>query len=393
MEIYQVGGAVRDRLLGLPVYDRDWVVVGASAERMLAQGYLPVGKDFPVFLHPDTHEEYALARTERKSGHGYAGFLFHAAADVTLEQDLQRRDLTINAIAADNQGHLTDPYGGQQDLQRRLLRHVSPAFAEDPLRVLRVARFMARFHRLGFSIDPTTLALMGELSSGVELLALSAERVWKETERALNDANPEQYFITLARCGALQQLMPELAAAMPCNNKSNHNSSSYATTPALQALMNATATSTQASVRWSVLCRTVATEAELEQLQQRLKSPKLFSDTARLLWRYHQYLSDPLRADAVMALYQGLDLQRRPERLAPFIAGCRALAGLSPTQPFGVAEQLQLLLNTLAQIQPRTLVAEGFKGAALGQELQRRQLACLELALQPSAQQSAQQQP
>lgn len=375
MEIYQVGGAVRDRLLGLPVTDHDWVVVGASVAQMLALGYLPVGKDFPVFLHPQTHEEYALARTERKSGHGYAGFKFHAAPDVTLEQDLLRRDLSINAIAEDDQGNLTDPYGGQRDLRNRLLRHVAPAFAEDPLRVLRAARFLARFYRLGFSIDPETLALMGQLSRSGELQALSAERVWKETERALTEANPEQYFITLSRCGALQQLMPELAAALP---DSSHAESGLA------PLIAATALSTQAQVRWSVLCSTITSEESLEELHRRLKIPRLYQDTALLLWRYQALLTEPLSAAAVMALYQGLDLQRRPERLAPFIEGCRALSGLSIEHPLAATEQLQPLLEALREIQPRTLVNEGFKGAALGQELQRRQLEILEQRLNPA---------
>ncbi len=370
MQIYQVGGAVRDRLLGLEVYDHDWVVIGSSAEQMLALGYQPVGKDFPVFLHPDSHEEYALARTERKSGPGYGGFQVHAAPDVTLEQDLLRRDLTINAIAEDNQGRLYDPYGGQQDLQQRLLRHVSPAFSEDPLRVLRVARFLARFKRLEFTIDPSTLALMKTLSTSGELLTLSAERVWKETERALTEANPEQYFMTLQHCGALQQLMPELISeplAAPANS--------------CQTLATACAISANAAVRWAVCCHGIASEDALEQLHQRLKIPKLYRDAALLLWRYRRYLTAPLDAAAVMALYQGLDLQRRPERLRPFIAGCRALAGLPADHPYAIASQLQQLIDTLNRIEPRVLVGEGFKGAALGKELQRRRLGAVAQAI------------
>lgn len=376
MEIYQVGGAVRDRLLGLAVHDHDWVVVGASVAEMLSQGYLPVGKDFPVFLHPNTHEEYALARTERKSGQGYGGFTFHTACDVTLPQDLLRRDLSINAIAEDAQGNLTDPYGGQRDLQDRLLRHVSPAFAEDPLRVLRVARFLARFYPLGFSIDPTTLALMSQLSQSGELQALSAERVWKETERALTETNPEQYFITLDQCGALEQLMPELAATRPA---SRHLDSGLA------ALIAATAISAQANVRWSVLCHSIKSEDALQALQQRLKTPRHYQDTALLLWRHQPLLAEPLSAASVMALFQGLDLQRRPERLAPFIEGCQALSGLSAEPFLATTAQLQQLLDALRQIQPRTLVNEGFKGAKLGQELQRRQLEVLEQRLLPPA--------
>ncbi len=379
MKVYQVGGAVRDRLLGIEVYDHDWVVVGASAELMLAQGYQPVGKDFPVFLHPDSHEEYALARTERKSGQGYGGFAFHAAPEVTLEQDLLRRDLTINAIAEDDQGTLYDPYGGQRDLQQRLLRHVSPAFSEDPLRVLRVARFLARFSHLGFKIAPETLALMSQLSNSGELQALSAERVWKETERALIEANPEQYFITLERCGALRQLMPELADKQRLDTPT-----STSQTP-LSALINACALSSDACVRWAVTCHGIADTKSLEQLHQRLKIPKQFRDSAQLLWRYQQLLQTSLNAESVMALYLGLDLQRRPERLPPFIDGCRALAGLAADQPFSQAQQLLQLIQEIEKIQPRILVAEGFKGARLGEELQHRRRAAIEQALSRQA--------
>lgn len=376
MDIYQVGGAVRDRLLGIPVYDHDWVVVGAEIEQMLELGYRPVGKDFPVFLHPQTHEEYALARTERKSGRGYTGFQFHAATDVSLEQDLLRRDLTINAIAADSDGTLIDPYGGQKDLARRRLRHVSPAFAEDPLRVLRVARFLAKLYRFGFSIDPATLTLMRELSANGELQALSAERVWKETERALGEANPEQYFISLARCGALQQLMSELAEALP------EIEPEIKTVPSgFQPLIHACTLSTQTAVRWAVLCSAVTDPASLERLQIRLRIPRLFRDTALLLGRYQPLLTAPLTADRVLAIYQGLDLQRRPERLTPFIEGCQAIAGISLEQPFPLAEQLQALFTLIVQIQPRLLVNEGFKGAELGLELHRRQWAVVDKAL------------
>lgn len=208
MQIYKVGGAVRDRLLGRPVTDIDWVVVGASSDEMLARGYRPVGADFPVFLHPQSGEEYALARTERKSGRGYGGFTFHASPEVTLEEDLTRRDLTINAMAEDEQGRVIDPYGGQADLEARLLRHVSPAFAEDPLRVLRVARFAARYAGLGFRIAAETLALMRQLAESGELQALTPERSWKEISRALMEPNPEVFIQVLHDCGALAELDP-----------------------------------------------------------------------------------------------------------------------------------------------------------------------------------------
>jgi len=212
MHIYKVGGAVRDRLLGRPVTEIDWVVVGATAEAMLEQGYRPVGADFPVFLHPQSGEEYALARTERKSGRGYGGFTFHASPEVTLEEDLIRRDLTINAIAEDQQGNLIDPYGGQRDLQARQLRHVSPAFAEDPLRVLRVARFAARYAPLGFSVAPETLELMHQLAESGELDALTPERSWKEISRALMEPRPDVFIQVLRDCGALTAMLPEVDA-------------------------------------------------------------------------------------------------------------------------------------------------------------------------------------
>ena len=210
MKTFLVGGAVRDALLKLPVKDKDWVVVGATPEAMLEQGYQQVGRDFPVFLHPDSREEYALARTERKNGKGYTGFVTWSAPDVTLEQDLQRRDLTINAIAQDENGRLIDPYHGQRDIAQRQLRHVSDAFNEDPLRVLRVARFAARFAHLNFRIAAETQQLMQQMVSSGELAHLTAERVWKETEKALTSRNPQVYFQVLRDCGALQVLFPEL---------------------------------------------------------------------------------------------------------------------------------------------------------------------------------------
>jgi len=209
MQTYLVGGAVRDSLLGLPVRDRDWVVVGADAETMLAQGFLPVGKDFPVFLHPDSREEYALARTERKTAKGYTGFAFHADKDVTLEQDLMRRDLTINAIAQSSDGLIIDPFGGEADLRRKILRHVSPAFAEDPVRILRTARFAARY---GFEVAEETMCLMRQMVEAGEADALVAERVWQELAKGLMEKQPRRMFEILRECGALKVLLPEIDA-------------------------------------------------------------------------------------------------------------------------------------------------------------------------------------
>lgn len=219
MQTYLVGGAVRDHLLNLPIHERDWVVVGASVEEMQTQGFKQVGKDFPVFIHPSTGEEYALARTERKTTKGHTGFIVHSSPEITLQQDLFRRDLTINAIAQDEKGALIDPYNGQQDLEDRILRHVSPAFSEDPLRVLRVARFAAKLHQLQFKINADTMHLMQEISCSDELQHLSAERIWQETRRALETGHPEVYFFTLLQAGALQTLAPEFARALDTSEK------------------------------------------------------------------------------------------------------------------------------------------------------------------------------
>ena len=214
MQTFLVGGAVRDRLLSLPVQEQDWVVVGSTTEEMLEQGFRQVGRDFPVFLHPQTHEEYALARTERKSGHGHTGFTVFSNPEVTLEEDLSRRDLTINAIAQDKDGKLIDPYNGQKDIQNRVLRHISPAFSEDPLRVLRVARFAAKFWSIGFTIAPETLALMSSICDSGELEQLSTDRIWQETQRGLATAHPEIYILVLMQTGALEKISPSLAKAL-----------------------------------------------------------------------------------------------------------------------------------------------------------------------------------
>jgi tRNA nucleotidyltransferase (CCA-adding enzyme) len=377
MQIYLVGGAVRDRLLGYPIYDRDWVVVGASAQEMIEQGYKPVGADFPVFIHPDSGEEYALARTERKSGHGYGGFVYYASPDVTLEQDLLRRDLTINAMAEAPDGSLSDPHGGREDLQHRILRHVSPAFAEDPLRVLRVARFAARYAALGFSVADETLALMRQLSTGGELGYLSAERVWQEFERALGETSPGVFFDVLQRCGALDKLFGEFRA-LQCD-------------PAWPALATGLAELPQTQERFAVLtCAALLTDnvsqdsirPRIEALSLRLKTPRAYRDQALLVCSQQACLlqlpqSD---ADARLAVANGLDLLRRPERM-PSLARCfdNLAAWLNIDGPSAL-ERLQALHRALTETTPAQLMQQGFKGKALGDELKRRQLdACAKL--------------
>jgi tRNA nucleotidyltransferase (CCA-adding enzyme) len=338
-QIYCVGGAVRDALLGLPVHDHDWVVVGSSPEAMLAQGYLPVGKDFPVFLHPQTHEEYALARTERKTAKGYQGFAVYAAADVTLEQDLSRRDFTINAIARANDGTLTDPYHGQADLKAGVLRHVSAAFSEDPVRILRGARFAARF---GFAIAPETLQLMRDMVANGEVDALVAERVWQELARGLMEKTPSRFIETLRECGALQKIMPELNALfgvpqpplhhpeidcgihvmMVLNDAARHN---YSLATRFAALLHDLG---KGNTPADILPRHIGHEARgvnlVKALCERLRIPTECRDLALLTARYHGdiHRAFELRSDTVIKLFQSVDAWRKPERFAELLQAC-----------------------------------------------------------------------
>jgi tRNA nucleotidyltransferase (CCA-adding enzyme) len=313
VKIYAVGGAVRDELLGLPVKDRDYVVVGATPEDMTRLGYKPVGKDFPVFLHPQTHEEYALARTERKTARGYKGFQVYAAPDVTLEQDLSRRDLSINAIARDERGRLIDPYGGAADLKRGVLRHVSPAFAEDPVRILRVARFAARF---GFTVAPATLRLMRAMVEAGEADALVAERVWQELAVGLMEAAPSKMFALLRRCGALARVLPELDAAWA-------ERAQYARSR--RALDYAAAQGRALEVRYAVLACALAgadaPERELRGMNVRLRAPADASDLAVLALRQREQIGRgaKLEAAAIVALFQSCDAWRRPERFGQLL--------------------------------------------------------------------------
>jgi len=308
VKIYTVGGAVRDELLGLPVKDRDHVVVGATADDMARLGYRPVGKDFPVFLHPRTHEEYALARTERKTARGYKGFRVYAAPDVTLEQDLSRRDLTINAIARDEHGRIIDPYGGAADLKRGVLRHVSPAFAEDPVRILRVARFAARF---GFRVAPATLRLMRAMVEAGEADALVAERVWQELATGLMETAPSKMFALLRQCGALARVLPELAAAWAQRGQCARS---------LRALDFAAAAGHALEVRYAVLACALAglaaPERELRRMCMRLRAPADARDLALLALRHRAQIDQAakLEAEQVVALFQSCDAWRRPAR-------------------------------------------------------------------------------
>jgi tRNA nucleotidyltransferase (CCA-adding enzyme) len=368
LEVYRVGGAVRDARLGWPVYDQDWVVVGATPEAMIERGFKPVGRDFPVFLHPETHEEYALARTERKSGHGYTGFEVHASPDVTLEEDLARRDLTINAMAETPEGELVDPYGGLADLEARVLRHVSPAFVEDPLRVLRTARFLARYAGLGFVIAAETRSLMAELAASSELSHLVAERVWVETEKALGEPWPEVYFQALDDCTALDVLMPELVADRADLDEALGR---------LHCLPEDIDGKQTLRWRWARLVEHLD-ESAREGLAKRLRLPRAYTALARqaALTRElrQEAASTPPDGARVLAWLDAIDAWRRSERVAPLIS----LVSLDDPD---LAGDLALAWRLAAQVLPGELVEEGYQGRELGEELARRRQAAIDAAL------------
>ncbi len=344
MNIHLVGGAVRDALLGLPTSDRDWVVTGATPQQLQALGYRPVGRDFPVFLHPQSKEEYALARTERKHGHGYKGVVVNASPDVTLEQDLQRRDRTINAIARAEDGSLVDPWGGVRDIEARLLRHVSPAFVEDPLRVLRVARFAARFAPLGFRVAPETLQLMRQLSESGELSHLVPERVWQEMEKALGEAAPEVFFQVLRDCGALRVILPEVDALFGVPQPAQHHPEIDTGVHVLLCLQQAARLSDAAEVRYATLVHdlgkgTTAPQywpshhgheargvALVQGVGERLRVPTRFTALGRLVSQYHTHCHRALqlRPDTVLEVLEALDAFRRPQQLMQFLLACEA---------------------------------------------------------------------
>ena len=400
MQIYKVGGAVRDRLLGRPISEVDWVVVGASAEQMLALGYRPVGADFPVFLHPRTGEEYALARTERKSGRGYGGFTFHASPEVTLEEDLIRRDLTVNAMAEDDQGRLVDPYGGQQDLAARVLRHVSPAFAEDPLRVLRVARFAARYAPLGFSVAPETLALMRQLAESGELADLTPERSWKEISRALMEPRPDVFVQVLHDCGALAALLPEVDALFGVPQPEAHHPEIDTGAHVMSVLRQSAEHEQPLAVRWACLLhdvgksltppdewpRHIAHEHKglrlIQAINERCKVPRDCAESALLVGEFHTHghRALELRPSTLLELLQRFDVFRRPQRFAEFVAACemdaRGRKGLEQ-RDYPQAAYLLGAAEAARQVPVKPLLEKGFKGAELGEALNRERLQAL----------------
>jgi len=384
MQIYKVGGAVRDRLLGRPVTEVDWVVVGSSAEEMQAKGFRPVGADFPVFLHPATGEEYALARTERKSGRGYGGFIFYTSPDVTLEEDLNRRDLTINAMAEDEHGQLIDPYGGQSDLSARQLRHVSSAFAEDPLRVLRVARFAARYADLGFSVAAETQALMRQLAESGELQALTPERSWKEISRALMEPRPDVFVQVLHDCGALQELFPEIERLYSAKGSDTPTAEHL-----LRVMHECAAHQQPRPVRWACLLLHLgqsaapgasASEPHKQELQpieavnNRYKAPRDCQELAMLTGEFLAFSHGALTLSALMLfeLLQHFDIYRRPERFELFLAACEMDARARVDFAFGgypQADYLRGAAESARSVQVKPLIERGYKGAELGEAL------------------------
>ena len=351
MKIYKVGGAVRDHLLGYPSAETDWVVVGATPDDLLSQGYSQVGRDFPVFLHPETREEYALARTERKSGQGYHGFVVHADPSVTLEEDLARRDLTINAMAQDADDTIIDPYGGQADLATKTLRHVSEHFVEDPLRVLRVARFAARYAHLGFSIAPETLELMRRIAASGELAHLSIERVWVESERALAERNPGTYFEVLQDCQALEQWLPELVV-----------------TSGIDRLKHSAEHTHSSPCRWASLLSELPASRAID-CSHRIKAPNHYRDLAEKLCHWRPLTKAALSdADRCLELLRGLDALRRDTLFEDFLETIAALEGTS-SNVHPSCQLLRSACRAAQSVKASDYADTGLTGPALGEAI------------------------
>lgn len=402
MQMFLVGGAVRDALLGLPVQDRDWVVVGATPEVLIAQGFVPVGKDFPVFLHPQTHEEVALARTERKTASGYHGFQFHTAPDVTLEDDLIRRDLTINAMARSDDGTLVDPHGGQRDLAARVLRHVSPAFGEDPVRILRLARFAARFS--DFTVAPETMLLMRDMVAAGEVDALVAERVWQEVARGLMENKPSRMIEVLRECGALARLAPEVDALFGVPQPPEHHPEVDTGAHLLLVLDECARVGAPLPVRWASLChdlgkgttppqewpRHLKHESRSERLalalSERWRVPSECKELSMVVAREHTNVHRSLEfgPTARLRLMERCDALRRPERFEQLLWACecdaRGRAGLGD-RPYPQRPALQRDLAAVRGIDQAAIsaaaLAAGKTGPAVGQAIQEARLAAL----------------
>ena len=388
LHTYLVGGAVRDALLNRAVVDNDYVVVGCSVEEMLSLGFLQVGKDFPVFLHPKSKQEYALARTEKKTGQGYSGFNCNASPSVTLEEDLLRRDLTINAMAMDENGKIVDPYNGQKDLDNRILRHVSAAFIEDPLRVLRVARFAARYHHYGFTVAPATLSLMTRLSESGELLYLSGERVWQEMERSFASDHPEVFFQVLYQCQALKSLWPELHNLWGIPNPAKWHPEICSGIHTMMVLKQAVLLSKKTTVRFASVCHDLGkslTKQEklpahpgheisglplIESLCQRLRIPTAHKSLALKVCQFHLHAHKvfQLKPSTILKLYNQLDVWRKPEEFSDFLLCCQAdFAGRLgfETRVYQQKDFLYSAFTLLSQVKAKPFVEQGLQGLAI----------------------------
>lgn len=400
MQVYLVGGAVRDQLLHIDIYDKDWVVVGSSPEQMLATGFTPVGKDFPVFLHPKTKQEYALARTERKTGAGYTGFACYYAPDVTLEEDLARRDLTINAIAQDNAGKLIDPYGGQRDLHNRLLRHVSDAFIEDPLRVLRVARFAAKFAHLDFTIADETMALMTQITQSGELQHLTAERVWQEWQKSLATQHPEIFLSVLYECGALKVVLAELDRLFGVPQPEKWHPEIDTGVHTLMVAAQAAKLSSSIAVRFAAqvhdLGKGVTPKSEwpshkmhchtginiIKALCERVRIPNECKELALLVCEQHSNIhrAAELKPSTKLKILDKLDAWRKPERLLDVLLCCQAdhagRLGCEET-PYPQRDIFLKAYQAALSIDVQQVIRDGFQGKAIKEELDKRRIAAI----------------
>jgi tRNA nucleotidyltransferase (CCA-adding enzyme) len=395
-----VGGAVRDQLLGIPVQECDWVVVGSTPEELLNKKFRQVGRDFPVFLHPATNEEYALARTERKSSPGYYGFSCNFNKTVTLEEDLARRDLTINAIAMDENNQIIDPYQGKIDLEHKLLRHVSPAFIEDPVRVLRVARFAARFHHLGFKLANETRSLMYTMVKNGELEHLVPERVWQEWHKSLSERNPEQFILTLRSCDALRIIIPELHALYGVPNPYQHHPEIDSGVHTLMVLEEAVGLTKDPVTRFAALVHDLGKAVSpmgswpkhhgheergvpiIEALCSRLRIPNEYRLLAVMTSRYHLMIHrlSELRADTVVKIFDSVDAFRRPQLFSDLLIACEAdSSGRGKKVVYTQAPRWQALLCECAKVEVKKVIDEGYQGNAIKHELHKRRVACVDL--------------
>jgi len=407
MKIYLVGGAVRDKLLGLTPREKDWVVVGATPQQMLDKGFKQVGKDFPVFLHPDTHEEYALARTERKTAPGYKGFEFNVDNTVTLEQDLLRRDLTINAIAEDEQGNIVDPYHGVQHIKQRLLQHVSDAFNEDPVRILRVARFAARFARFDFKVANTTIELMRSMVESGEVNALVPERVWKELESALESDMPRLFFETLRTCGALQKLFPEIEALYGVPQPEQHHPEIDTGVHTMMVLQQAALLTSDTATRFAALTHDLGKGTTPKQqwpkhvnheekgvplinaLCDRVRAPNQYRDLAIIVARYHLHChrANELKATTLLKLLKDIDAFRKPQRFEQFLMACEADArgrtGFE-NNAYPQSNILRTALNAARQVDAAQLAQADLNGKQIADRLYQMQVSAIKKVIPES---------